>query len=466
VSDPEERDDRPSATLWQGRLPAQPEDVLWRFTADPIDRRLLAVDVEGSIAHVAMLGEVGIVSGDEREAIAAGLQEILGEARSGSFPWLDSDEDVHTAVERRLGEIVGNVAAKLHTGRSRNDQIALDLRLYLRAAAADRIVQIGGLAGVLADAAERNADTIVAAYTHLQQAQAVSLGHHLMAHGWALLRDANRFADCSRRLSVSPLGAGAAGGSALALRPDISAERLGLDDVFENSMDAVASRDLAAEYTFACAQASVTLSRLAEDIVLWASEEFGWATLPDGLATGSSALPQKKNPDIAELVRGRAASVIGDVTTVLALQKGLPLAYNRDLQEDKRAVFHADDVLAGSLEALTALMAAMAFDPPLPGPWVTALDLAEILVGRGVPFRQAHAAVGGLVAGLSAEGRTLADAEASDLTAAHPALTAADVAALDPAMSARRRTSPGGGSPDSVRTQVEAMRGRLQGFGV
>ena len=447
--------------LWHGRIGGKPAEILWRFTADPIDRRLLEVDVAGSLGHVAMLEEVGLVSAEEGAALTAGLETIHTEAVAGSFSWVESDEDVHTAVERRLGELIGEAAGKLHTGRSRNDQIALDLRLYLRQEAQQRVIELEALVAVLADQAERNADVIVASYTHLQQAQAISLGHHLMAYASMALRDAGRFRDAAVRLDVSPLGAGASAGSSLPLDTESVAGALGFGAAFTNSMDAVGSRDLAAEYVFVCAQAMTHLSRLGEDLVLWASEEFGWVVFPDELTTGSSALPQKKNPDIAELVRGRSATVIGDVTTLLALQKGLPLTYNRDLQEDKRAVFHADDVLAGSLEALVALVTGAVFDPPLPGPWVGALDLAETLVERGVPFREAHAAVGALVAELITQGRTLQGVTETELTAAHEMFTPADLDGIDPTASAAARRTAGGGSPASVRIQVAAVRAAL-----
>lgn len=451
--------DRP---LWHGRLSGVPSEVLWRFTVDHSDRRLLVDDVEGSIGHVAMLAEAGIISAEDQAALTSGLRTILAEARSGSFSWRDGDEDVHSAVERRLGELAGPVAGRLHTGRSRNDQIALDLRLYLRRAAAGQIEQLRSFAAMLTDRAEEHADTIVASYTHLQQAQAVSLGHHLLAYAWMALRDAERFGDLNRRLRVSPLGAGASGGSSLPLRPDRAAAALGFDEAFTNSMDAVADRDLAAEFVFAAGQAMVHLSRLAEDLILWATSEFGWVTFADELTTGSSALPQKKNPDIAELVRGRAAASIGDVAAILALQKGLPLTYNRDLQEDKRLVFHADDSLAGSLEAIGALVASAVFHPPEPGPWVGALDLAEVLVARGVPFREAHAAVGSLVTRLLGEGRRLDEAESGDLLAAHPHFDTGDTALLTVSGSMAARISPGGGSPDSVRAQVASLREMLR----
>jgi len=450
-------------TLWGGRFAEPPDETLWRFTVDTTDRRLLTEDVAGSLAHVAMLGEVGLLSEDEVVVLTDGLTRILDEANEGRFEFVDSDEDVHTAVERRLGELVGAVAGKLHTGRSRNDQVALDLRLYLRRACDRRIAQIREVVGVLVAKAEEAGDTIVAAYTHLQEAQAIPLAHHLLAYAWMLLRDADRFRDARDRIDVSPLGAGAAAGSSLPLDPVAVADRLKFPRVFANSMDAVGSRDVAAEFAFACAQGMVTLSRLAEELVLWATEEFGWVTYADRYTTGSSALPQKKNPDIAELTRGKAAAVIGDVTTLLALQKGLPLAYNRDLQEDKRAVFHADDTLTEALAALAGMVATARFHPPAPSPWVTALDLAEALVARGVPFREAHAAVGDLVARLAAEGRTLAEVTAGELEGTHPRFVPEDLDLIDPRGSVEARRTLGGGSFASVAEQIRRLREILAG---
>jgi argininosuccinate lyase len=364
-------------------------------------------------------------------------------------------------VERRLGELVGEVAGKLHTGRSRNDQICLDLRLYLRRTAAERNDQLTTAVAVLADLAEEVGETVVPSYTHLQQAQAVPLAHHLLAYAWMLLRDRDRFRDQIPRLDVSPLGAGASGGSSLPLDPAMVGETLGFGAVFENSLDAVASRDFVAEYIFCCTQAMVHLSRLGEELVLWSSQEFGWVTLADRYTTGSSALPHKKNPDIAELARGKAATVIGDLTGVLALQKGLPLSYDSDLQEDKRAVFHADDSLAMALTAMTGMMESAEFHPAPPPALVTALDLAEVLVKRGVPFREAHRAVGRLVAALDASGRRFEEVTAGDLEAAHPQLIPEDLDLLDPVASVTSRVSPGGGSFASVETQLERIRSLL-----
>lgn len=445
-------------TLWSGRFASGPDETLWRFTTDTSDRRLLVDDVTGSLAHVDMLGSVGLLDGDAVARIQEGLEHVLGEAHAGRFEFQETDEDIHTAVERRLGELIGDDAGRLHTGRSRNDQIALDLRLYLRRAVDHRVEQIQHLARVLVDQAEDSGDVIVASYTHLQQAQAIPFAHHLLAYAWMLLRDADRFIEARERIDVSPLGAGASAGSALPLRPDLVAESLGFHASFGNSLDAVSSRDFASEYVFAAAQTMAHLSRLSEELVLWATEEFGWADYDDSYTTGSSALPHKKNPDIAELARGKAATVIGDLTGLLALQKGLPLSYNRDLQEDKRAVFHADDVLTTALAALTGMIETANFVPPRPSSWVVALDLAEALVARGVPFRDAHHAVGGLVATLKAEGRDFTDLTARELEDVHPQLVPEDVDILDPKGSVEARRSPRGGSFQSVADQIEELR--------
>lgn len=443
-------------TLWGGRFDGSMSEVTRRFTGDDADRRLLEVDVRGSIAHVTMLGKTGIIGPGEVETLTDGLAAILEEV--DDFEFQRSDEDVHTAVERRLGELVGDVAGKLHTGRSRNDQVALDLRLYLAASARKRIGQLHSLITTLSDLGESHAEVVIPSYTHLQQAQATTLGHHLLAYAWMMLRAADRFEDALGRIGVSPLGAGASAGSSLPLDRAMTADTLGLEGVMANSMDAVASRDFVAEYVFCCAQTLVELSRFAEEVVLWSSTEFGWLTLSDGVSTGSSALPQKRNPDMAELLRGRSAGVIGDLTSILTLQKALPLTYNRDLQEDKRIVFHADDTLSGSLEATLALLEGIDFDPPAPGAATAALDLAETLVRRGVPFREAHALVGRLVRHLDDEGRSLANADASDLSAIDRRFEPDDVELLDPTTSLARRITDGAGNPQSVRDQVAAIR--------
>jgi argininosuccinate lyase len=445
-------------TLWSGRFDDAPADVLWRYTASQTDRRLLAVDIRGSIAHVGMLADVGLIDATEHQAIDVALHQLLADAEDGTFEFLDTDEDVHSAVERRLIELIGDTGRKLHTGRSRNDQIALDIRLYLLETSAIRQRQLAEFAGTLIELAQDNAEVIVPSYTHLQQAQAIPLAHHLLAYAWMAIRSRSRFVDLDQRLSVSPLGASASGGSSLPIDPYLAAQRLGFPVVFPNSLDAVGARDLVAEYVFCCTQTMVDLSRLSEELVLWATSEFGWVTFSDSLTTGSSALPQKKNPDIAELARGKTAGAIGSLTAIMALQKALPLAYNRDLQEDKEHVFAVDDALGGTLEAITAMLASARFHPPQPGSWVMALDFAEVLVERGVPFRQAHELVGRLVSTLLASNRTLADVTAGDLLELDERFEAQDVALADPAESIRRRTSSGGGSFESVSKQIEALQ--------
>lgn len=446
-------------TLWGGRFGEDPDAAMWEFTASRTDRRLLAVDVAGSIAHVKALGSAGILPADDVASLLGGLEQIATEAELGEFEFTETDEDVHTAVERRLRDLVGEVAGRLHTGRSRNDQVALDLRLYLLRSVAEITTGIKGLITVLVDRAEEAGEAVVPSYTHLQHAQAVPFAHHLLAHAWALGRDLARFSDLGPRLGESPLGAGAGGGSRLPLQPEVAAAGLGLDRVFANSLDAVASRDQASEYAWCCAQAFVHLSRLAEEAVLWCSSEFGWMTPPDTHATGSSAMPQKRNPDPAELARGKAGSAIGRLTALLSVVKGLPLAYNRDLQEDKEHLFALGDDLVGALVVMGGLLAGSEFHPSPPSADVTALDLAEVLVERGVPFREAHEAVGRLVG----ERDGLAGTTAEDLAAAHPSFQPGDEALVDPVESVRARRSPGGGSFASVREQIEMLRGTLGG---
>ncbi len=444
-------------TLWGGRFEGSMSGETWDFTVDHSDRRLLEVDILGSMAHAGMLGSTGIIPHEDVASMMEGLAVILEEARAGTFEFTETDEDVHTAVERHLGEVIGPTAGMLHTGRSRNDQVATDLRLYLRASGQDRIDQIKTVGLVLVDISQRHAGTVVSTYTHLQQAQSTTLGNHLLAHTWALLRDLERLTDCIERLNQSPLGAGASAGSSLGVDREHTAGSLGFTRPMPNTLDAVGSRDFVAEYVFVCAQTMADLSRLAEEIVLWSTREFGWVTLSDGVSTGSSALPHKRNPDLAELIRGRAASVAGDVTAILGLQKGLPLTYNRDLQEDKRIVFHADDTLAGALVGMTTLLGGLEFHPPVPSAEVATLDLTDALVTRGVPFREAHGIVGKVVRGLEDQQRSLEDLTDDDLAEADERFQPGDADLLDPATSAAGRETEA-----SVRSQIEELRDRFR----
>ena len=452
--------DDEATTLWHGRFADGPADALMALSVSlPFDQRLAPEDIEGSRAHVTMLAEVEILTGDERDAILAALDTVGAEFASGIFEFVPTDEDIHTAVERRVTEIAGSAGAKIHTGRSRNDQVATDLRLWTRRAARRVAAALHDLqAALLSRAEQAGASISVPGYTHLQHAQPVLLSHHLLAHVWALGRDVQRWMAVVDAADVSPLGAGALAGSSLPLDPDRTAELLGFSSRFENSLDAVSDRDFVAEAIFAAALAQVHLSRIGEEIVLWSSVEFGFVRLPDAYATGSSMMPQKKNPDVAELVRGKAGRVIGDLTGLLTTLKGLPLAYNRDLQEDKEPLFDAVDTLLASLLALRGLIAEIGFEADAmrrgaDSPYLAATDLAEYLVVQGTPFRDAHAIVGDLVR-RSLEG----EASLAELVAADPQLGVEVAALLAPGAAVANRVTPGGGGPASLDAQLVAVR--------
>jgi argininosuccinate lyase len=451
--------DRP---LWHGRFADGPAPEMLAFTRSiGFDVRLAPDDVAGSRAHVGMLARVGLVSDDERDAVLRALDQVDEEFASGTFRIADTDEDVHTAVERRVTELAGAAGAKLHTGRSRNDQVATDLRLWLRREGRDTAAAIDRLQWVLLRRAEEAGATYLPGYTHLQRAQPVLLAHHLLAHLFALARDVDRWRDCMRRADVSPLGAGALAGSSLPLDPDGVATDLGFSARFDNSLDAVSDRDFVAEALFVAALTQVHLSRIGMEVVLWASDEFGFLHLPDAYSTGSSMLPQKKNPDIGELARGRAGRLIGELAGFLATLKGLPLAYNLDLQDDKEPLFDALDTQRLALAALSGLLDTCTFDAErmraaADGPTNSATDLAEHLVGGGMPFRDAHALVGALVR-RSLEG----EAPLAELVAAEPALGPAARALLEPGAAVSRRTTPGGGGPQPVAVELDAARNRL-----
>jgi argininosuccinate lyase len=449
-------------TLWHGRFAAGPSDALLAFSVSlGFDRRLAADDLDGSRAHVAMLAEVGLIDGDERVAIVDALAAVEAEIGAGEFVFVPTDEDIHTAVERRVAEIAGPAGAKLHTGRSRNDQITTDLRLFIRREGRAQIRRLLDLQAVLVRRAQEAGDAYLPGYTHLQRAQPVLLAHHLLAHFWALTRDVSRWWDALDRLDVSPLGAGALAGSSLPLDPDLTAKALGFQFRFANSLDAVGDRDYVAECLFVLALSQVHLSRIGEEITLWASDEFGFVHLADAFSTGSSMMPQKKNPDIAELARGKAGRLIGNLTGFLATLKGLPLAYNRDLQEDKEPLFDAMDQHALTLDALTGLLATIEFDvermqAAADGAAVAATDLAEHLVVEGVPFRDAHAIVGKLVRQSIERGIPLAELVETEPTLGRDALPL-----LEPGAAVRRRTTPGGGGPGPVAVQLVAAQAKL-----
>ena len=449
-------------TLWHGRISGDPAAELLAFTVSlPFDRRLAEDDLDGSRAHVRGLARAGVMSADEVAVVLAALDTAGGELADGAFVFSPGDEDIHTAIERRVTELSGPAGAKLHTGRSRNDQVATDLRLWTKrqvTAVAGRVLE---LQQVLSDRASEAGDAYLPGYTHLQRAQPVLLAHHLLAHGWALARDVDRLLDVRRRVDVSPLGAGALAGSSLALDPDWVAEDLGFAGRFENSLDAVSDRDFVAETLFAVALLGVHLSRIGEEICLWSTSEFGFLRLDDAYATGSSMLPQKKNPDIAELARGKAGRLIGHLTGVLAMLKGLPLAYNRDLQEDKEPLFDAIDQISLALAALTGLLSTAGFEigrmqAAADAPEAAAVDLAELLVSKGMPFREAHVLVAGLVR--ESLGRKV---PLGELVEAHPALGTEAAHLLDQGVPVTRRTTPGGAGPGPVAVQLKRFGERL-----
>ncbi|MEY3341842.1 MAG: argininosuccinate lyase [Actinomycetota bacterium] len=439
-------------TLWHGRFASGPADELMAYTVSlPFDQRLWRDDIACSRAHVTGLAHVGILSVAERDSVLAALATVEAEMASGSFVFAPSDEDIHTAVERRVTELSGAAGAKLHTGRSRNDQVATGLRLWCKREVPQVVARIITLQEALVARADTADGVYLPGYTHVQRAQPVLLAHHLMAHCWALGRDIDRLHDALDRLDVSPLGAGALAGSSLPLDPAFTARQLGFAEVFANSLDAVSDRDFVAEILFALSMVAVHLSRLGEEWVLWTSEEFGFAVLDDAYATGSSMLPQKKNADIAELARGKAGRVIGDLTGLLVTLKGLPLAYNRDLQEDKEPLFDAVDQVSLALSALTGMIATARFVPErmqaaADSPTMAATDLAEHLVRSGMPFRDAHAVVGALVRRSLGGEAALVDLVRAELGDAAAALVA-------PGVGVTMRTSPGGAGPKPVAAQ-------------
>jgi argininosuccinate lyase len=448
--------------LWGGRFGSSPAEAFERLNASiPFDARLAPYDIRGSIAHATMLGERGILAPEESREIVRGLEAVLAEVEAGEFSWTLEDEDVHTAVERRLKELVGEVALKLHTGRSRNDQVALDLHLFAREAAGE--VRDGVLEAMraLVEVAESNRDLVFPGYTHLQRAQPLLLSHHLLAHFEALKRDLRRLEAAREAAGVSPLGAAALGGTPHSVDPSSTAEKLGMQP-FSNSLDAVSERDFVLDLLYACAVLGVHLSRLGEEWVLWTSSEFGFATLDDAYSSGSSIMPQKKNPDAYELMRGKTGRLIGDLNAVLVTLKGLSLGYSKDLQEDKEPLFDAVDTVLLMLAVLPEMLLTARFDGErmlrTAGGFALATELADFLAARGIPFREAHRAVGELVRRCEELGVSLDEIPQQELAAAHPALPDLPRELLTPQGSVANKKSPGSTSPGSVEAQLQEAR--------
>jgi argininosuccinate lyase len=452
--------------LWGGRFAGGPADALAALSLSThFDWRLARYDLAGSRAHAKALHTAGLLTDDELARLRAGLDELDVDVASGAFAPTPEDEDVHTALERGLLERVGSdIGGRLRAGRSRNDQIATLIRMYLRDEARVLAREVLALVGALAGQARRHHGVAMPGRTHLQHAQPVLLSHHLLAHCWSLVRDVERLVDWDDRAAVSPYGSGALAGSSLGLDPEQVARELGFAGSSENSIDATASRDVVAEFSFVAAMLAVDLSRIAEEVVLWATKEFSFVTLDDAFSTGSSIMPQKKNPDVAELTRGKAGRLIGDHTGLLATLKGLPLAYNRDLQEDKEPVFDAVDTLHLLLPAMSGMVATLVFDTDrlealAPQGFSLATDIAEWLVRARLPFREAHAIAGQCVRVCEARGIELGQLSDDDFAAISPSLTPAVRDVLTVAGSLASRSGRGGTAPQRVVEQAERLDG-------
>jgi argininosuccinate lyase len=438
-----------------------------RFTASvSFDRRLAEFDIEASIAHSRMLHAVGIIGNTDLAAIEKGLAQIRSEIRAGAFPWSEAHEDVHFNIERRLIELAGEPGKRLHTARSRNDQVATDVRLYLRAAIDQVLALIRNLQRVLLDLADEHAETVMPGYTHLQVAQPVSLGHHLLAYFEMLARDAQRFADCRKRVNRLPLGAAALAGTSFPIDRQMVARELGFDGVCENSIDAVSDRDFAIEFAACAALAMTHLSRFCEELILWANPRFGFVEIADGFTTGSSIMPQKRNPDVAELIRGKTGRVNGHLVALLTLMKGQPLAYNRDNQEDKEPLFDAVDTLTACLAVFAEMLGGItvqreAMAAAARQGHATATDLAEYLVRKGVPFREAHEAVAQAVRFAESRGCELAELKLPELQRFSSVITEEVYGTLTLEGSLKSRNHLGGTAPVRVKAAIAKARKSL-----
>ena len=459
--------DASSANTWSGRFSEPVDELVKRYTASVgFDRRLAAVDIQGSLAHARMLHEVGVLSANDLADIERGMQEIGADITAGRFHWSVDLEDVHLNIERRLTELVGDAGKRLHTGRSRNDQVATDVRLWLRAAIDDIAALLRTLQTRLVDLAERHADTVMPGFTHLQVAQPVTFGHHLLAYFEMLERDRERLADCRRRVNRLPLGAAALAGTTYPIDRARVAQLLGFEAVAANSLDAVSDRDFAIEFCACAALVMMHLSRLSEELILWMSPRFGFIMLADRYCTGSSIMPQKKNPDVPELVRGKTGRVNGHLVCLLTLMKGQPLAYNKDNQEDKEPLFDAADTLRDVLAILAAMLPAVTPRPDrmrqaLEAGFATATDLADYLVRKGLAFRDAHEVVARAVREAEQQGCDLAGLPLERLKSFSPLIGEDARAVLTPEGSIASRTHVGGTAPAAVRAAIARARTRL-----
>jgi argininosuccinate lyase len=455
-------------TMWGGRFAAGPDAIMEAINASiGFDQRLARQDIEGSRAHAAMLAAQGIIKTSDAEAIREGLLTVLSEIEAGSFQFSTALEDIHMNVEARLRELIGDAAGRLHTARSRNDQVAVDFRLWVRDQCDAAIVGINALQKALLVQAETGADWVMPGFTHLQTAQPVTWGHHMMAYVEMLGRDASRFADARARMNESPLGAAALAGTSFPIDRHATAKALGFDRPAANSLDAVADRDFALEFLSAATIAAMHLSRFAEELVIWSSAQFRFVAMSDRFSTGSSIMPQKKNPDAAELVRAKIGRILGATVGLFTVMKGLPLTYSKDMQEDKEQVFDAADSLMLALAAMTGMVGDMTANPDAlraaaSSGFSTATDLADWLVREaGLPFRDAHHVTGRLVAMAEAGGVDLPELTLDQMKSAHEAITEAVFDVLGVDNSVASRTSYGGTAPDQVRAQIALWKDRL-----
>ncbi len=450
--------------LWDGRFSSGPADDMVRFSEClPVDMRMWREDIAGSQAHVLGLVHAGVLTEAEGSALGTGLRQVADELQSGQFVPSAAHEDIHMAVETRLTEIVGSVGAKLHTARSRNDQVATDVRLWMRTRMQGLREAQGDLVAALLERVEADGQTLMPGFTHLQWGQPILLGHHLLAHAWAVHRDAERLDDALKRLDACPLGAGAMAGSPHAIDRQVTAAALGFSRPVDNAMDAVAARDHQLEAAAVCAIAMAHMSRLAEELVLWSSTEFRFVRMGDAYATGSSIMPQKRNPDAAELVRGKTGRVCGSLTALLMMVKGLPLAYNRDLQEDREQLFDALETTTACARITAGMMRTLTVDSDryeraLPDTFVLATELADYLAHKGVPFRDAHHVAGQIVAHCEAQNGDFGLLTLDALQSFHALFEADTFDWLEPRAAAERRTSFGGTASSEIARQVSALK--------
>ncbi|CCO24677.1 argininosuccinate lyase [Maridesulfovibrio hydrothermalis] len=450
--------------LWGGRFAQKTAASVEDYTESvSYDQNLYREDIAGSQAHARMLAEQGVLTSEEAETLSRGLDQVLEEIESGKFEWKKEMEDLHMNIESRLTEIVGAVGGKLHTGRSRNDQVATAFRLHVVRSLEAWKVALEKLVAVFTAKAEANTDVLLPGYTHLQPAQPVSLAHHMLAYAWMFKRDHSRVCDCIKRANVCPLGAAALAGTTYPLNPAFSAQQLGMEGTFRNSLDAVSDRDFVMESLFTGSLIMTHLSRICEELIIWANPCFGFIKLPDAFSTGSSIMPQKKNPDVCELMRGKTGRVFGDLISLLTTVKGLPLAYNRDMQEDKEPFFDADKTVHASVSIMADMMEAMGFnadnmEKALKKGFLNATELADYLVGKGIPFREAHHITGAAVAHAEKTAKGLEDMSLEELKSFSDKIDEDVFEVLSYEAAVKRRVSPGGTGPESVKAQIAELR--------